>query len=96
MTTKTILVPCYISNKEKQGYIKEYLEDGYKIKSVYDYDVDNDVYILEKIEEKIILIPNYIDEDQKEKYLKPYKQQGYKIKNIYEHDLDNDAYVLVK
>lgn len=43
-----VLVPNYINEDEKQKYIINYLNEGYVVKNVYNYDADYDVYILEK------------------------------------------------
>lgn len=96
MTTIKIIVPNYITEEEKQNYLKEYLEEGYKVKIVYDYDIDNDVYILENIKEIKVLVPNYIPQEAKDKYLEEYLNDGYIIKLVYDYDVDNDVYVLNK
>ena len=95
MTTIKILVPSFITREEKQDYIKEYLEQGYVVSTVCDYDTDSDVYVLEKPDCVKLMLPNYISEDQKQITLNKYLSKGYKIKQVYEHDVDNDIYVLV-
>ncbi len=45
---KKIIVPNYINDNEKEKYLKDYLNEGYVIIAVYDYDSDYDVYVLKK------------------------------------------------